>query len=300
MRLICLIFCGQPRTQAADGCYSPAGVLESTPRVIAPLIILALFSAGLGWAGIPEQLPIVSGPIPDWFHHFVSSTIETAPTLGRGFAWQPMALGAAFSLGGLALGWLVYGWKPMQAGETDRLETAMRQAWLGWLYTCLRERFYLDQICQATIVRGTTLLADLANAFDQRVLGRLADLAGRAGRGLSRINAWLDARVVDAVANAVGHAGKGTSIICDVFDRRGVGRLAGLTSLCLQAVSGLSAAIDVKLVDGAAEGVSRAIRASGRFIRPIQSGKVQDYLLRATLMLLTLIAMFLLILFLRI
>jgi len=66
MRLVCLIFCGEPRTQAADGCYSLAGVLESTPKIIAPLIILALFSAGLGWAGIPEQLPIIGGSIPDW------------------------------------------------------------------------------------------------------------------------------------------------------------------------------------------------------------------------------------------
>jgi len=300
MRLVCLIFCGEPRTQAADGCYSLAGVLENTPKIIAPLIILALFSAGLGWAGIPEQLPIIGGSIPDWFHHFVSSTIETAPTLGRGFVWQPMALGAAFSLGGLALGWLVYGWKPMQAGEMDRLETAMRQAWLGWLYACLRERFYLDQICQATIVRGSALLADLADAFDQRVLDGLANLAGHAGRGLSRISAWLDAHVVDAAANVVGHAGGGTSRVCDAFDRQVVDRMVGLTSLCLQTVSGLSAVIDVKLVDGAAEGVSRAIRASGRFIRPIQSGNIQDYLLRATLMLLTLIAVFLLILFLRI
>jgi NADH-quinone oxidoreductase subunit L len=300
MRLICLIFCGEPRIQAADGCYSPASVLESTPKIIAPLIILALFSAGLGWAGIPEQLPIIGGSIPDWFHHFVSSTIETVPTLGRGFVWQPMALGAAFSLGGLALGWLVYGWRPMQAGEIDRLETAMRQAWLGWLYACLRERFYLDQICQATIVRGSALLADLADAFDQRVLGRLANLAGHAGRSLSRISAWLDTHIVDAAANVVGHAGKGTSRVCDAFDRQVVDRMVGLTSLCLQAVSGLSATIDVKLVDGAAEGVSRAIRASGRFIRPIQSGNIQDYLLRATLMLLTLIAVFLLILFLRI
>jgi len=149
-------------------------------------------------------------------------------------------------------------------------------------------------------VRGSALLADLADAFDQRVLDGLANLAGHAGRGLSRISAWLDAHVVDAAANVVGHAGGGTSRVCDAFDRQVVDRMVGLTSLCLQTVSGLSAVIDVKLVDGAAEGVSRAIRASGRFIRPIQSGNIQDYLLRATLMLLTLIAVFLLILFLRI
>jgi len=315
MRLICMTFFGQPRTEAAQ--HAP----ESVPSMTIPLIVLAVFAVGLGWAGIPEDFPIIGGVIPNWFHHFVGPTVETvipraieagytaehaAKVAGHlaeatsSFVWQPLALGLAFALGGLALGWLVYGWKPMRAGEMDRVEAAMRKVWLGWLYACLHNRFYFDELYQATLVRGSILLADLFYAFDHGVVDGLANLAGDLVRRLSHISDWFDVHVVDALVNLAGRAGRAISEVSAIFDLRIVDRLVDLTGLGTRALSDLSAAVDTRVVDGAVEGVGATIKASGRFIRPIQTGRVQDYLLRASLMVLTLVVVFFMILFLQI
>ena len=296
MRQICLTFFGQPRTEAAK--HAP----ESVSSMTVPLIILAVFAVGLGWCGIAEDFPVIGGLIPNWFHHFIGSTVAEL-----GFVQQPLALGLAFGLGGLALGWLVYGWKPIKAGETDRVEAAMRKVWLGWFYDAMRERFYLDEIYQATFVNGSIWLADVLDAFDYgQVEGRhgvvdwLVNLVGRFGLVLSSISNWFDVNVVDALVNLAGRAGRELSEISSLLDLRVVDRLVDLTWLGTRALSDLSGVVDLNVVDGAVNGVGDAVKAGGRFIRPIQTGRVQNYLLLVSLMVLALVVTFFVILFLAI
>jgi NADH-quinone oxidoreductase subunit L len=279
-RMLCMTFLGQPRTKAAA--HAP----ESVPSMTVPLIILAVFAVGLGWVGIPEHFPVIGGLIPNWFHHFVGSTIEpahapehAARAMGHaaeavhGFVWQPLALGLAFALGGLALGWLVYGWRPMRAGEPDRVEAAMRKVWLGWLYDAMRNRFYFDEVYRATFVRPSIWLANVFDAFDygqvegkHGVVDGLVNLAGRAGRGLSQVSDWLDSRIVDGLVNLAGRAGRFISEASDSFD--------------------------LGIVDGLVDGIGDAVRAGGQFIRPIQTGRVQNYLLLAVVEVLALVVAF--------
>jgi len=296
MRQICLTFCGQPRTEAAE--HAP----ESEPSMTVPLIILAVFAVGLGWVDIPARFPVVGGWLPDWFHHFVRSMVETghATEAAHGFMWQPLALGVAFGLGGLALGWLVYGWKPMQTSETDRVEAAMRKMWLGWLYELTRDRFRTGEIYRATLVRGSILLADLCYAFDHGVVDGLVNLVGRFGRALCRASDWLDANIVDALVNLVGRAGRGISEVSGILDLRVIDRLVDLTGLGARALSDASVVVEVKVVDSVVDGAGDAIRAGGRFIHPIQTGRVQNYLLLACLMVLALVLTFFIILCLQI
>ena len=67
-----------------------------------------------------------------------------------------------------------------------------------------------------------------------------------------------------------------------------------------RALSDASVVIEVKVVDSVVDGVGDAIRAGGRFIRPIQTGRVQNYLLLACLMVLALVVTFFIILCLQI
>lgn len=277
MRQICMTFGGQPRTPSAE--HAP----ESVPSMTVPLMILAVFAIGLGWVGIPEQFPVIGGLIPNWFHHFVGSTLEAggggehaARLMGHailakegahGFAWQPLALGVLIALSGLGLGWLVYGLKPMQAGEPDRVEAALRRVGLGFVYTAMRERFYFDQLYHATVVRGSIWLADVFYGFDHYVVDGLVLVWARVARLLSAISDWLDTNIVDALVNLAGRAGRKGSELSDV--------------------------IDLKVVDGIVNGVGDGIMVAGDSIRPIQTGKVQDYLLLASVVVLVLIVVLL-------
>jgi len=297
MRQICLTFAGQPRTEAAKH------VPESVSSMTVPLIILAVFAVCLGWVGIPEHFPVIGGVVPNWFHEFVGSTIESgehaakiAGHLSEGehtsHSQLPLIMGLTFGLGGLALGWLVYGRKPLQAGDMDPVEAAMRKVRLGWFYEAMRNRFYFDWLYQKTFVNGSLWLANVFDSFDygqpekrevegkvvlvekHGVVDGLVNLVGRFGKALSGIANWLDVNIVDRLVNLAGLLGRSTSTALDV--------------------------IDLRVVDGAVNGVGSVVKAGGQAIRPIQTGRVQNYLLLASLMVLALVATFFMILFLQI
>ncbi len=286
MRQICLTFVGEPRTEAAE--HAP----ESVASMTVPLIVLAVFAVSLGWAGIPEHFPIIGGVIPNWFHHFVGSMVEgghgehAAKVAGHlaeaphGFVWQPLVMSIIFALGGLAVGWLVYGRNPLEAGQPDPVEAAMRSVSLGWLYQAMANRFYFDELYQAVIVRPSIWLADMFDAFDygqgggHGVVDGAVNLLGHTGRAMSEISSWIDVNMVDRLVNLVGGAG--------VLLSRGLNRF------------------DLDVVDGAVNGVGDVVKGGGKAVRPIQTGKVQNYVLLASFAVLALIVAFFAILFLQI
>ena len=90
----------------------------------------------------------------------------------------------------------------------------------------------------------------------------------RAVLWLSATFAAIDSRwVIDPVVNAIG---------------RGAGRLAELSSR-----------FDARFVDGAVHATARLADSAGRALRPVQTGKVQDYLLVVATTVLLLLGVFL-------
>ncbi|MGD1992681.1 MAG: proton-conducting transporter membrane subunit [Anaerolineae bacterium] len=272
-RQLCMTFAGKPRTEAAK--HAP----ESVPSMTTPLLILAFFAITLGWAGIPEHFPVIGGLVPNWVHDFVGSMLGEAHggehagrVLGHlaeaveSHSQLPLVMGLTFALGGLGLGWLVYGRKPLQAGELDRVEAALRTVKLGWVYRALENRLYFDELYGWTIVQGSILLARFSAWFDSTIVDGIVNLAGWVGRALSDVSYWLDANIVDAMVDLAGETGRFLSEMGNLFD--------------------------LKVVDGIVDGVGSLIRYLGRVFRPIQTGKVQNYLLLASGMMLALVAIF--------
>ena len=324
-RLLCLIFLGRPRSEAAASAH------ESEQSMTIPLIILAVLAICLGWGGV----------LPEWFYRFVGNSHAAEAAY---FAWQPLAISVGFALGGLLVGYLVYGWEPLWAGQMDRLEAGMRRVWLGWLYDALRHRLYLDEFYQATFARGAAGLARACAGFDRGVLDRAVEFVAGAGRAVSRavgrcealvpdrvtrrvawvgqaaseiagrldalvINravnlvAWMsrkaseaagrfDALVVDGAINLAGRAIRAVSEFSGLLDPHILDPLADAAGHATRAISNTSGAFDARVVDGAVEGMGSAVRAGGRFIRPIQTGRVQNYILVALISILVLVAMY--------
>jgi NADH-quinone oxidoreductase subunit L len=313
-RQIAMTFLGKPRTSAAE--HAP----ESVPSMTVPLIILAVFAVTLGWAGIPEDLPLLGGVIPNWVHHFVGATIEEHVNVhgehaavgqlaslalsegaGHEFNVLPLAIGLSFALGGLVLGGLVYWyWRPLtRADELDPLERGMRKVWLGWLYEFFRRRMMLDEVYHVLFVRSSIWIADMFDAFDYGQGGEhgfvdgLVNLAGLAGRGLSVVADWLDANAVDWLVNLAGRVGRAISDVTGRLDVNVVDWLVNLAGRAGQLASIVLDLIDLRFVDGAVDGIGVVTRILGRGIRRIQTGRVQDYLLLASLVLLLLLVVFL-------
>jgi len=235
-RQVFLVFFGQPRNTEIHAHESP-------PLMTGPLVVLALGATLLGLVGVPADMPIL-GPLlgNNPFHHFVGEAFEATP-----FNPQVMGISISVALAGLALGWLLYGRNPLVAGQTDPLER------LGPLWVTLKNKYWIDEIYNATVVRGTIFLADLLFAFDAGVIDGLVNLAGKATVAFSTLNERFDTYVVDGLVNLAGKA--------------------------TVAFSTLNERFDTYVVDGLVNGIGKVAHILGRELRLIQTGRVQNYLL---------------------
>jgi hypothetical protein len=226
----------------------------------------------------------------------VAGHLAEAP---HGFVWQPLVLSIVLALGGLTMGWLVYGRSPLKAGQVDPVEARMRRMKLGWLYEAMRNRFYFDDMYQTLFVRPSIWLADVFDAFDYgREEGKhgavdgLVNSVGKIGKAVSDISGRFDAYVVDGLVNLAGRAGVLLSTGLGVFDLSIVDGLVDLAGRAGVLLSTWLDVFDLSVVDGAVDGVADVVRGGGKAIRPIQTGKVQNYLLLASLAVLALIVTF--------
>ncbi len=239
MRQISLTFLGKPRTAAAEHAH------ESHWTMLLPLVILAVFAIGAGFVGVKSDFPglglLINGPFHaepvSPFEHFLVPTVEEVihfePLAFNAF---PLIVSLIVAPGGLLLGWLVYGRKPLTAGQPDPLA-----ARLGALWYLLKNKYFVDEIYRST--------------FDQPV---------------QRLSAWMG----------------------DVFDKRGIdGVLHGIAN----GTVGLANAFrnfDTAVVNGGADQLAESIKSFGRWLREIQTGRVQNYLLLALVSVVLLVALY--------
>ena len=254
-RQISLTFLGKPRGHHAEHAH------ETPPTMTIPLMLLSFFAITLGFVGIPEE---IIGHGNNWFHHFVGHEYPSTP-----LSIQVMLLSSILALGGLGTGWLVYGRKPLNAGDMDPLEKGLMRIRLGWLYQALRRKFYFDEIYKAIFIDGSVKLANLFYNFDYNwVVDPIVNLVARISRGISDLFNQFDEKVVDGLVN-----------------------LTGLSGVTLSDFTGIT---DNKVVDGLVNGIADVTGWIGEnVLRPIQTGKVQNYLLVLIISMLAIIGIYL-------
>ncbi len=196
-RQVSLTFLGKPRSHEAEEAKEVPMVMQ------APLMVLAVFATVLGLIGVPEDFPIL-GPIlgSNPFHHYIGEMLALtgAHPVALPVNWLVLGISLTLAVGGLAAGWLIYGRKPLAAGQPDPL-----RARLGPVYTVLENRYYVDEFYQATVIRFSLWLSEVFAAIDSRwVIDPFVNLVGRAGAALAEILSRADSSVLDGAVNGVG------------------------------------------------------------------------------------------------
>ncbi|MGD8455842.1 MAG: NADH-quinone oxidoreductase subunit L [Anaerolineales bacterium] len=145
-RQVWLIFFGKPRHHAAE-------VAKESPwTVLGPLVALAFLSVVGGFLNFP-----VEGALGHRFGHWLGYTLEQST--GHAQHATPFNPTVAISATVLALvaitiSWLIYGRKTLNAGEADPLQKA-----LGFIFTGMNRKWYVDEIYDFLIVRPYQWLA---------------------------------------------------------------------------------------------------------------------------------------------
>ncbi len=169
-RQCCYVFLG--------GSRSHLHMHESPKQMTLPLVVLAVFALAGGAVamklGLLERLD--GAPV-----HVNHSTFV-------------VVVGWTVALGGLLVGYLLYGLKGIKAGETDIAGRA-----LPTLYRAFENRFYLDEIYAATVGRVWTFCA-AALEFLNDAWAELVDHMTRFVRALGTFCAEGDRKGIDSAA----------------------------------------------------------------------------------------------------
>jgi NADH-quinone oxidoreductase subunit L len=172
---------------------------EASPVMWVPLVILALGSILAGFVGWPHFLgganrmesflepAIMAGthPAAEAGAHEVSAALE----------WTFMLISVAIAATGIFLAYRTY-WTNARADES------VARAWPG-LYRLLYNKYYVDEIYNATFVSGTLGSAEGLSTFDAQVIDGAVNGAASLTVGTADLSSLADASLVDGAVNAV-------------------------------------------------------------------------------------------------
>lgn len=195
MRQICLSFLGTARTEMAA--HAP----ESVAAMTIPLILISPFAIALGWFGIPGWFGITN-----WIEHFLepyAEYLEIHPVHPE-FNLIPLAVSIVVALGGLLVGYLVYG-KGLAPGQVDPLRNVLGPFWL-----VLHNKYYVDEFYNSTVVAFSRGLSNFLYWFDDLwVIDPIVNAIGTAGVAIARFLAEFDRLVIDGAVNLLGSLSDG-------------------------------------------------------------------------------------------
>ncbi|MBI2174740.1 MAG: NADH-quinone oxidoreductase subunit L, partial [Candidatus Omnitrophica bacterium] len=162
LRLYLRCFHGSPSSDAKHAHESPA-------IMTVPLILLAIFAAGIGLVGSP------------WMHH-VFFRIIGVHEMHEGIEIGMVALSAALVLGGFWLAWQV-GFRRRQL-----LPASLRP--IGqWLYQAAFHKYYVDEFYGKAILQPFYAATRAFSRFDQKVVDGAVNAAGS---GTWRLGQWKE------------------------------------------------------------------------------------------------------------
>ncbi len=192
-RQIWMVWFGQPRHEAA------AHAEESKPIITVPLMVLA----GLSVLGGALNLPF------EGFHtlgHWLEHTIEGVE--GLPLDLKVAGLSTLLALLAIYLSWLIYGRKPLAAGQKDPLKKP-----LGFIFTGMENKWFVDEGYWAVFVdRYVDIARFLADVVDWRFWHDWFHEKVIAGtyNWLSHValNRYADQKGIDAFFNGLGELTK--------------------------------------------------------------------------------------------
>lgn len=198
-RQLFLTFFGSPRDEHA---YEHAH--ESPAAMWGPLVVLATFATLIGFWNTPFFPAffdfVGAGGLLGLGHEFEHTTFDN-------LALTNIGISTALALGGLFTAWLIYGWRPLRAGQRDRLAS------LGIIWRALTNKYWLDELYgykinldgtarPGLLIRFVGWLSRAAFWFDRTIVDGLVNLGGLIGRVFAAVSGGFDRWVVDGTINA--------------------------------------------------------------------------------------------------
>ena len=189
-RQVCYVFFGKQREAAGTSHHQSEHGASHTPHespvvMTWPLVILAFFAALLGFVGTPAW---------PWFQEFLEGrrAVFSMSVWGNGIL-PLMVISSVIVFAGIALGWWLYGRKPVEsAEERDALERVQ-----PGLFHALAQRLYVDEFYGFSVVGIAAFGARFFYWIDRNIWNGAVQLTARMVTGVSWVDSSLDSQVVN-------------------------------------------------------------------------------------------------------
>jgi len=173
----------EPRVAAREHGRSGGGH-ESPLVMTAPLAILAVFAIFLGY---------INTPLWPWFHGYLTGHATDFELSKKSDDIMVMCISAAVVLCALGVGAVVYG----KIAKTPFRKTDPIERVQPFLWRVLENKFYIDELYEATVIRLNAVFATLADWLDRAVWGGIVLAISKLSIGLS----WFSRKVDEDVVN---------------------------------------------------------------------------------------------------
>ena len=195
---------------------------ESSYVMTIPLVILAIGAVFTGFLNVPGVIPLLPHHIfDDWLAPVMGGGSHAAATAAahgaHGVAAElagaveqvvhevehdPMEVilmgtSVLIAVGGIALAWVIY---IRKAIAPERFSDVLA----GVPYNLVFHKYYVDEIYEATWVRGTLALSTLLANFDRIIIDGIVNGAASVTRVVATVEGAFDKYVVDGAVNAIG------------------------------------------------------------------------------------------------
>jgi NADH-quinone oxidoreductase subunit L len=168
---------------------------ESPFSITSVLVVLASGAVLASLLGLPaawtNQPPILE--------HFLQPSLPATVH----FAEHPHWMEWLFQIIGVSAG--AVGWLFARALYRNGTSPVPAQLLLRWkrAWTVVYNKYYVDEIYQATVVRGSLVLACILSWIDSRLVDGAVNLAGAVTRLFANLDGAIDKYVVDGAVNLV-------------------------------------------------------------------------------------------------
>lgn len=175
---------------------------ESPPSMTVPLIVLAVGSIFAGLLGPPPVFPWKNA-VQEFLAPVLAPIGEAAGHaevhMSHATEWLLILASVLVALAGIFLAWKIYGGN-QGLEKSEKLASRFAGA-----HRLLRNKYYVDEIYDATVVRGFWATARGLFRFDAGFIdGVLVNGSRHVTVAVSMLSSFFDKTVVDGLVNAVG------------------------------------------------------------------------------------------------
>ncbi|HXJ37121.1 MAG TPA: NADH-quinone oxidoreductase subunit L [Candidatus Eisenbacteria bacterium] len=174
---------------------------ESPWQMTVPLVVLAIGAVASGLICLPHWMPF-SGLLDHWLEPVVKMPEEIAHWKHEAYSltveWAVMAVSVIGAFAGIALATLVFKTGTIPPERFSNLAG-------GWLYRGSLDKWWVDELYEATVLRATLVLTRVLAWFDATIIDGIVNGAAALVRVVSRVEGLFDNYVVDGAVNGVAN-----------------------------------------------------------------------------------------------